>query len=157
MNKDNVKIRKAKISDTQILSQLVISLSHYYLSDKTNQLPNWLVDSFTEKQFLARINSPEYVHFVAEVNNRIIGFIVIKQPNHLYHLFVHECYHGQGIGRQLWQYAYHKLQLDSQKNIIVRASLYAVPIYERFGFIRADNILEKDGLKFLPMQKNQNS
>lgn len=154
---NDIKIREADCSDSKDLSALAISLTHFYLVKNTTQLPNWLSDSFSQSQFIARLSSEEYTHFVAEIDHEIVGFIAIKHPNHLYHLFVDENYHGKGVGKQLWHSAFEKLHLAKQEAIIVRASLYAVPIYQKFGFVATDTIKQKDGLNFLAMQKNQNS
>lgn len=144
-------IRKANIADAKDLSTLAMSLSHFYLAQNITHLPHWLADNFSESQFLDRLSSNDYTHFVVETDHNIVGFIAIKHPNHLYHLFVDEKYHGQGIGKQLWQYAFKALDLSKQGNITVRASLYAVPVYEKFGFVAYEAISEKDGVNFLTM------
>ena len=150
----DVSIRPASYADIPLLSQLVNGLSHYYLSDDSKNIPNWLQETLTETAFLARLDDKVYQHFVAEIEGKIVGFIAIKQPNHLYHLFVDENYHGYAIGKKLWQYAVKQLDLDNQ-TIILRASLFAVPFYQKLGFVATDNVMEKDGLNFLPMQKSK--
>ena len=153
MTTNNITVRPATILNANDLSQLAFSLSDFYLASPNTQLPQWLADSFNEEQFLSRLKDDDYTHFVADIDNTIVGFIAIKSPNHLYHLFVNKNHHGKGIGKQLWEYAFEQLNLDTQAYIIVRASLYAVPIYEKFGFVATGTIMQKDGVNFLAMKK----
>jgi GNAT superfamily N-acetyltransferase len=145
-------IRAAKESDIQSVSHLVKGLSHYYLQGPASEIPDWLNATLTEAAFLERFCNKDYVNYVTEYDNTIVGYIAIKPGFHLYHLFVSEPYHGKGIGKALWHHCIEELCIQS---CTVRSSLFAVAIYEQLGFTASGDIVYKDGIGFLPMVYSQ--
>jgi predicted N-acetyltransferase YhbS len=146
-----MSIRQATEADVIEVSTLVKSLAHFYLDEPENELPAWLSQTLTEKAFTERLSNGGYTNFVYEQNNKIIGYIALKKPNHLYHLFVLEQFQGKGISRLLWEYVKNSGQHAS---FTLRSSVYAVPIYKRFGFCESGQIGMKDGVSFQPMELN---
>ncbi len=144
-----MSIRQATEADVIEVSSLVKSLAHFYLSEPENELPAWLSQTLTENAFLERLSNGGYTNFVYEQNNKIIGYISLKKPNHLYHLFVLEQFQGRGISRLLWEHVKNSGQYGS---FTLRSSVYAVPIYKRFGFCEFGQIGTKDGVSFQPME-----
>jgi len=143
-----MKIRKAEITDIDGVAELVRSLSHYYLEERQEKLPIWFSNTLKDSSFSDRFTSIEYHNYVAEVDGIVVGYISIKNGFHLYHLFVSPNYHNQGIAKSLWQFCVGKLMINS---CTVRSSLYAVPVYSKFGFKTADAVAYKDGIGFQPM------
>ena len=141
-------IRVATKNDVADIRRLVVSLAHYYLMDKQNALPDWFESTLTAIDFDRRIESPEYSTFEYELEAAIVSHIENKAGNHLYHLFVSEQQQGKRVARTLWQHA----KSACISNIYTLwSSLYAIPVYKRFGFIESDVISEKDGIYFQPM------
>lgn len=63
--------------------------------------------------------------------------------------FVKGACHGRGIGRRLW----NALLEDSAANAVtVHSSLFAVPVYEKLGFVRLGPDCETDGIRYVPMR-----
>jgi GNAT superfamily N-acetyltransferase len=158
-----MSIRIAYAEDVKEIATLVRSLSHYYLPQKiwsaqdsstkslsTKSLPSWLLSTLTEEQFLQRINSAEYSNYVYCIDDEIVGYIAMKESSHLYHLFVSEVYQGNGIANRLWK---HICERCSVEKYTVRSSLYAVPVYKKWGFVETDSIKEKDGIRFQAMER----
>ena len=83
------------------------------------------------------------------IKNQIVGFIVIKEDNHLFHLFVDEKYHQQYIGKKLWEYVKKNILFET---MTTNASLYAINVYESFGFVKQKDIQTYKELEFLPME-----
>jgi len=144
-----MSIRSATPRDIKQISLLVTSLAHFYLNNSENNIPDWLSNTLTQKAFLTRIRSDEYVNFVYERQEKIIAYISIKKPNHLYHLFVSEHFQGKGIARLLWQ---HILNTGQYSTFTLRSSVYAIPIYKRFGFCEIGSLDTKDGVCFQSME-----
>lgn len=148
-----MSIQVAKASDVKHIADLVMSLSHYYLppQDLTPDatLPSWLLNSLTEEQFLQRLNSSDYKNYIYIVDEAIVGYISMKEGHHLYHLFVTESHQGKGIANKLWK---HTCEQCPAEKYTLRSSLYAVPVYKKWGFIETDSVKEKDGLKFQSME-----
>ncbi len=131
--------------DAQKLSYLSNSLLKY-LFDK--EIPEWFQDSFCTVEFEKRIQSQDYKHFGYVIDNKIVGFIAIKEDNHIFHLFVDEKYHQQHIAKELWEYVKKNIDFETMST---NASLYAIHVYESFGFKKQREIQTYKELEFLPM------
>lgn len=83
-------------------------------------------------------------------NHKLIGMIAIgDQGNHISLFFIKKEYHGKGIGRLLLQ----SIQCENTSGFIsVNSSPYAVPIYQKLGFIESANEQVVNGIRFIPMQ-----
>ena len=144
-----MSIRPAIETDVPQIDGLVKSLAHYYLDDPSGELPSWLDDTLTHEAFTSRIFDIEYLNFVFEESGSIAGYVSIKGAGHLYHLFVAEASQGKGISRLLWEHVKKHCQCNS---FALRSSIYAVPIYKRFGFSESGPVGTKDGVSFQPME-----
>ncbi|MBI1425724.1 MAG: GNAT family N-acetyltransferase [Gammaproteobacteria bacterium] len=144
-----MSIRPANETDVPQIAVLVKSLAHYYLNDPSRELPSWLNNTLTYEAFADRISSSEYLNFVYEEAGTIVGYISINRNGHLYHLFVAEQSQGKGISRLIWE---HAKQYCECVCFSVRSSLYAIPVYKRFGFCETGPVGTKDGVSFQPME-----
>ena len=144
-----MNIRAATPSDALDIKTLVHSLSHYYLQDKTAPLPSWLSKTLAITEFERRLSGDDFITFVYRQSDAVVGYISIKDKNHLYHLFVAETHQGKGIARKLWN---HATSTVNSNRYSVRSSLYAVPIYQSFGFKSSSAAANKDGIGFQPME-----
>ncbi len=72
-----------------------------------------------------------------------------KRKRHINLFFVDKDSQGKGIGKELMS-----IVVNGNKNsyITVNSSRYAVPIYEKLGFVKIEEEKEQDGLKFTPMK-----
>jgi len=90
---------------------------------------------------------------VGEGAGRLMGFIAMRDVSHLFHLFVEPDCQGQGLARRLWQVAQEAaVQSGHRGGFTVNASLPAVPVYARFGFVPSGELTEMHGIRFLPMR-----
>ena len=83
-------------------------------------------------------------------DNVLKGIIATDSPKkHICLFFVDKVSQGKGIGKKLMSFI-----IDDNENsfITVNSSRYAVPIYEKLGFIKMEEEKERDGLKFTPMK-----
>lgn len=72
-----------------------------------------------------------------------------KRKRHINLFFVDKSSQAKGIGKKLMA-----IGIENNENsfITVNSSRYAVPIYEKLGFVKMEKEKEKDGLKFTPMK-----
>jgi ribosomal protein S18 acetylase RimI-like enzyme len=95
------------------------------------------------------------VFTVAEIAGELAGYIAIRPPTHLFHLFVDARWHRRGVGRALWEAA--RVTAGSETgtaHFTVNSSPYAVPAYQALGF-RCDGALQtRNGVQFQPMVSN---
>ncbi len=141
-------IRSASAVDASAISTLVSALSQYVLDDSTNNDLAPFLTSLTTAAYLERIESPRFVHYVAEDLNGICGVIALRDNSHLFHLFVRSDAHRKGIARALWE---HAKALSLSNTFTVNSALFAVPVYARFGFIENGDQQTANGVTFVPM------
>jgi ribosomal protein S18 acetylase RimI-like enzyme len=93
-----------------------------------------------------------FLFFVATDGNKIVGMIRGRKER-ITNLFVSGDYHSQGIGTKLVE-AFEKESLKRKIKIIrIKASLFAVPFYQKMGYKKTTGIRNFIGLKIQPMSK----
>lgn len=104
------------------------------------------------RDFIKRAESG-YFSMVAVNNSSIAGMIEIKQNNHLSMLYVDKDYHRRGIAKCLIREALKnvKPQIEISTDITVNSSRYAVPFYEKLGFLQFDEEKAIYGVIHIPM------
>lgn len=143
-----MSIRQATVEDASSIKNLVSSLSHFYLEDENAVLPEWFSTTLSIAEFERRLSNKDFNNFVYSLDDVIIGYISLKDKSHLYHLFVAEHHQGEGIARQLWDYA----TSDTGVRVYtVRSSMFAIPVYQSFGFKASEVASSKDGIAFQAM------
>ena len=83
-------------------------------------------------------------------NNILKGIIATdRRKGHINLFFVDKSSQAKGIGKKLMA-----IGIENNENsfITVNSSRYAVPIYEKLGFVKMEEEKEQDGLKFTPMK-----
>lgn len=84
-------------------------------------------------------------------NNKIIGVLATKGTTHISLFFVDGKYHGEGIGRKL----YEKVKSLNKKGFFtVNSSPHAHEVYKHLGFIDTSEKQCVNGLEFYPMKAN---
>jgi ribosomal protein S18 acetylase RimI-like enzyme len=145
-------IRTATINDAAPISQLVTeSAEQFFAHDFTPEgLAKFKAD-FSAAKVREKLNSAEFAYYVAEIDGEIIAVCSIRNGSHLYNLFTRADYHCQGVARALWQQVAHELKRDGVSKVTVNASNYAVPAYEKLGFVRVGEMKVFEGIPFNPM------
>lgn len=101
----------------------------------------------TADAFAERLQGDNHI-LVAERDGDIVGVIELKEGRHLAMLFVDPACQGQGIGHALLQAVLPQLRTPAMS---VRASLNAVPAYQRYGFVIDGEVGEFNGLVYQPL------
>ena len=154
MTLGQIEIREARPEDAAAISALIDSLAHYFLIDPA--------DRASAEPFF-RANAPESLaetiregrirYHVAERGGELMGTVAVRDDTHLYHLFVAESLHRQGLGARLWETARAGAAARGNPGrFTVNSSLYAVPLYERLGFRPTAAPQRQNGLAFVPME-----
>lgn len=147
-------IRPAGPHDAEAISALILSLAPYFLvePDRPESAEAFLA-TLAPAAMAERLADDRYRYHVAEADGVLAGVVGVRDASHLYHLFVAEPFHGRGIAARLWDTA--RRQARAQGNpgrFTVNSSLYAIPVYERLGFVATDVRQVQDGVAFLPMR-----
>ena len=110
-------------------------------------------ESVSETSIRSYIADARYRYLVAEDDERIAGFIGIRDGTHLYHLFVSAGLQGRGLARALWEQArVAALSGEATDGFTVNSSLGAVAVYRCFGFRETGPSRQEAGVVFVPMR-----
>ncbi|WCE30928.1 GNAT family N-acetyltransferase [Vibrio sp. SCSIO 43137] len=105
-------IREAKPTDCVDLAALSIQVwLHTYATDGVREkISRYVLNNFTEQQFLNFLNRPEIKVLVYIKDEHLVGFVTVDLTSEyesegngyeISTLYVSEHFHGMGIGRQL--------------------------------------------------------
>jgi GNAT superfamily N-acetyltransferase len=144
----NFVVRQAVVSDAEAISQIVTGLSHYFLADPASPEAKPFLAGLSPAAYAERIASSGFCHYVADDTAGPCGIIAMRDGSHIYHLFVRSDAHGKGVARALWE---HAKALSGHASFTVNSSLFAVPVYERLGFVAKAPAQTANGLVFVPM------
>lgn len=146
---DALTIREATPADAPGIAALIESLAGFFLldpADRSAAAP--FFETIAPAAIAGSIADGRLRYHLAERGGELLGVVGVRDGTHLYHLFVAERAHRQGIALRLWEVA----RAASPGCVTVNSSLFAVPLYERLGFRAAGERQEKHGTAWLPME-----
>ena len=146
---------KLDIKEINIYSNMINNVFDEFVGKDYSEKGNKTFKDFIDpKNILERLNNDYNICFVAKYNNEIIGILEIKNYDHISLFFVKKDFHNKGIGKKLFEYFINTINKENIviNNITVNSSIYAEKIYSKLGFIKINEIQEKDGIKFIPME-----
>ena len=147
-----MNIRRATTKDIADISALMTRSAKEFIINEFSAEGRKVFLNLIRKNVIRDYMETGFVYHVAEIDDRIVGVIGMKNNNHLYHLFVDSLYHGRGIACTLWQYVMKKIvEKQDVKEFIVNSSNYAIGMYEAFGFVQTEPMQEKNGVLYNPM------
>jgi GNAT superfamily N-acetyltransferase len=129
---DFPQLRPAMAADADAISQLITSYSPFAPGTPGREA---FFYSISSAGILERLDDPAYRFVVADDAGAMAGVIAMRGGQHVAFFFVHQQYHGKGLGRRMWGKML-ALALEGGKAgpYFVNADLLAVPFYERLGF-----------------------
>ena len=79
-----------------------------------------------------------YFSMVAKSQDKLAGMIEVKGNRHISMLYVDRAFHRKGVAKELIRIALEKVFSNNinHDDITVNSSRYAVPFYERLGFLQ---------------------
>jgi GNAT superfamily N-acetyltransferase len=146
-------IRLATSADADAISALVTSMTERYIAHEFSaEGQRKLLATLTPEKIRAN-QEAGYRYHVAEAGGAIIGVVGTVDNQHLYHLFVADTHHRQGVARALWAEAMAACRAAGNPGIYtVNASRYAQPVYERLGFVPRGAPQNTGGVICVPMK-----
>lgn len=143
-----MKIREIHSLDLQSVSAICIDA---FMQAVAPTLQAEGIKTFQEIASLESLSArleANYKMFVCEINDKVIGFLELKEDRHIAMLFVAPNFQKKGAGKALVAYA---LQQTKNDKITVNASLTSVPAYLKYGFNCIGDVAESAGLIYQPM------
>ena len=122
-----------------------------YSEEGIESFRDFISDQWLKNMFL----KGEYQMMVALHDNKIIGFITVRNRSHISLLFVDKKYHRHGIGRtlieNLGEYLITEVGMDY---MTVDSAPYALEFYHKLGFWDLAPQQNKQGIIYTSMKKN---
>ena len=148
-----MRTRLATPADAEAISALIRGVSRFFTLRPDGAGAEAFMETISPEAIRGYLSSPEYVYRVAEDDGALAGVVAIRDNRHLYHLFVAPDGHRRGLARRLWTEAMDTaLRAGNPGEFTVNSSPYAVPVYERFGFVAMGPRTEANGIAFIPMR-----
>jgi len=148
-----ITIRLATCSDAPDISKLIYAQFHHRTPTLAEQPTPEFFAGFAPETIKEYIGSARYRYLVALIEGQLVGVLGIRDSERIIHLFVAESYQRRGIARALWGRTKSELMADGgDVRVVTNSSIYAIPVYERFGFKAIGPRAERAGVTYVPMQ-----
>ena len=108
---------------------------------------------------LHRAQEAGYLHIgcVESLDDKLVGGLMMIPIDHevirMMQVAVDGKYQGEGIGRQLVEYAEKRAKEAGYSTLVMHAMLSVVGFYEKLGFEQDGDIFEESGITFARMVK----
>jgi putative acetyltransferase len=128
-------IRQYDCSDAQDLANIYYHTIHNINSKdySEEQINAWAPSSSLEitgwKEKWEKI-----IPFVAEIGNKVVGFVEFESNGHIDCFYVHDEYQGCGVGSSLMKEVFDKANTLKLKRVFAEVSITAKPFFEAKGF-----------------------
>lgn len=148
-----MQIRPILDKDIPVVASLMRALSEEFIvNDSAPEAAASFIRENDERGILDFIDAG-IVYRVAEIDGRVVGFIAMRENRHLFHMFVDKAYHRRGIARRMWDVARAAaIEAGNPGVFTVNSSNYALPVYEKLGFVRTAPTQQANGLLYNPMR-----
>lgn len=107
-----------------------------------------------------RDKEANYLHIgcIERLDDTLVGGLILAPVNNeeirMMQVAVVSKYQGEGVGRELVQYAEKRAKEAGYSRIVMHAMLSVVNFYERMGFHQEGEIFEDKGITFARMVKD---
>lgn len=148
-----LEIRRAELEDAGPISALIRGVAQHSTIHPDGIGAERFLQTIAPQAIEAYIKSPNFEYLVGFKGQDLAGVVAVRDDVHLFHLFVAPRFRRQGIGRKLWKTVKSAaLAAGNNEGFTLNSTLYAVPVYKRFGFETTGPTQEKDGIAFVPMR-----
>ena len=148
-------IDELKIDEINFVSDMIDNIFNEfvgkdYSAEGNNTFKVYIKPENIKNRFIDK--SSEF--YTVKINNKIVGIIEIKNKDHISLFFVQAEFHGKGIGKFLFKHYLNRTKKENSeiKAITVNSSIYAEKIYSKLGFTKTNEMEEKEGIKYIPME-----
>jgi len=152
-----MKIRKYRSNDlikvSKLISETYLEFNNAEGNKKAVQrYASWYSTNQKNLQNLSDNYKRTPIFFVAVMDKKIVGMIR-GNKHQIVNLFVRGSQHKKGIGRSLLERFEKQARKSGSKEIRMKASIYAIPFYQKYGYIRTTGLGNFKGLRVQPMRK----
>lgn len=153
-----MEIRPANVGDADAISALILSLQPYLTIEPDGAGAEEFLVTLQPDIIRRNLKAENYFYQLAMAGEELVGVVAMRDDHHLFSLYVAQPWHGQGVGRLLWQAARDAaLARGNPGRFTVNSSLFAAPAYRKLGFRDSAPMVQMHGIRFIPMTFSENS
>jgi diamine N-acetyltransferase len=157
MNDFELKIRRGKPQDAEILAPLAVKIFNDTFAEnplnKPEDMQAYIAESMSVKAFRAELEDANSIFFIAEIDDNSIGYAMLregttedcvadKNPIELNRLYVSNEFHGKGIAEKIMNKCFEIALEKSYKTMwlgVWEFNYRAARFYEKLGFKKVGN------------------
>ena len=146
-------IRPAVASDAAAISALILSLQPYLTIEPDGSGAEEFLVSLSPDIIRRNLQDENYRYQLAFDGDVLAGVVAVRDNAHLFSLYVGSPWHGQGVGKRLWEIARDgALARGNAGSFTVNSSTFAEAMYRHLGFTATGPVAEMHGIRFIPMR-----
>ncbi|MGK5028317.1 GNAT family N-acetyltransferase [Janthinobacterium sp. DSP2-3-3] len=146
-------LRPALVADAPAIVALIDDLMPFLTLHPDGAGAEKFIEHCRQPAIEGYLSQSRYAYQLAHLDGELAGVVAMRDNTHLFHMFVPRALHRRGMARRLWQAARDaSIAAGNTTGFTVNASLYALPLYERLGFVATGPKVEMDGIAFVPMR-----
>jgi len=146
-------VRAALPGDAAAISALVLSLQPYLTIAPDGSGAEEFLVSLSPDIIRRNLQDENYRYHLAFDGALLAGVVAMRDNAHLFSLYVGSAWHGQGLGRRLWEVARDAaLARGNPGSFTVNSSTFAESMYRHLGFTATGPVAEMHGIRFIPMR-----
>ncbi|SFM02469.1 Acetyltransferase (GNAT) domain-containing protein [Rugamonas rubra] len=152
-NMENFTLRTALATDAPAIAELIADLLPFMTLAPDGAGAEPFIATMRAEALAGCVRDARFRYQLGFVDGALVGAVAVRDNGHLYHLFVARAWHGRGLGRRLWQAA--RAAAEAAGNVdgfTVNSSQFALPMYQRFGFVPTGPRTEHAGIAYVPMR-----
>lgn len=148
-----LKLRQGVAADAPAISALILSLQPYLTIAPDGAGAEEFLVTLQPDIIRRNLQAENYTYHLAYDGEVLAGVAAVRDNTHLFSLYVGSPWHGQGVGKRLWQVARDAaLARGNPGHFTVNSSAFAQDVYRHLGFVPTGPVAEMHGLRFIPMR-----
>ncbi|HEY0584945.1 MAG TPA: GNAT family N-acetyltransferase [Pseudoduganella sp.] len=146
-------VRPADAEDASAISALILSLQPYLTIEPDGSGAEEFLISLSPDIIRRNLHDEKYCYQLAFDGEALAGVVAVRDNTHLFSLYVGSPWHGQGVGKRLWEVARDAaLARGNPGSFTVNSSTFAEAMYRHLGFTATGPVAEMHGIRFIPMR-----
>ena len=146
-------LRPGTVDDAPAISALILSLQPYLTIEPDGTGAEEFLVTLQPDIIRRNLAADNYRYQLAFAGEELAGVVAVRDNSHLFSLYVAQRWHGQGLGRLLWEAGRDDaLARGNPGCFTVNSSPFAAGMYRKLGFREAAPLAEMHGIRFLPMR-----
>ncbi len=157
MEQKNLKIRRGKSDDAEILAPLAVKIFNDTFAEnplnKPEDMQAYISEAMSLEAFRKQLEGLDSIFFIAEIDGKMIGYAMLEEhstehciddenPIELNRLYVLQEFHGRGIAEKLMNECF-EIALEKQYKTmwlgVWEFNYRAARFYEKLGFKKVGN------------------